>query len=573
MMTRSPLDGHSHGVAQKRRGRLLILIGTILLVAIVVAQLIYPRDRALPLTRINNQSVAWQKHDAIVAQLQTYFESSAVKLTVGDKTVTKRLSSLGALPDTTAMSAQLANYPLWQRLIPFSFLVHQANITALAVYFDSDRLNNQADQLAKDLSRPPVNARLTIKAGQVEATEPKIGYQVQARALADSLSNREFALTDVTPVTIAASVVSPSRTSQDIAPVRQQATAALARQITVQLPDGRQFVPDAVTKASWMVVTQQDSGVLTLTVDTAAILAYVETVNTQVKVAPGITTVQLVDGRETSRTEGTSGSALNVADLVKRLSGIATTGDTVAVPASIVPVAPTVTTQAQYTSTQAGLQAYLDELARTKDVHIAIAQLDGQGLAASTRADDSIMSASTYKLYVSYKLFDQIDHGRLNWTDAMLDTDVSGCFERMIVVSDNACAEKFIAMFGRASVDTLLYDHGISRATTFEATTGIRTSAADLTKFLIGLQNGTLISGNNRTMLLDKMSRQVYRQGIPAGSRGPVQDKVGFLWDYIHDAAIVHHPRGTYVLTVMTQYQSYSTIAAITRQLERIMYP
>lgn len=572
-MTRSLSAWRTARSPLTRYGRPLTLIGIALLLAMVVAQLAYPRDRALPLTSINSHSVAWQKHDAVVAQLQTYFESSVVRFQGGDKTVVKRLSSFGALPDTTTMSAQLTQYPLWQRLIPFSFLLHRANITTLAVYFDGDRLQGQSELLASQLSQAPVNARVAINAGQVVATEPHPGYQVQARAVATALSDGSFTLGGETSLPVTVTLIAPTRTSQDIAPVRQQAMAALARQITIQLPDGRRFTPDEATKASWLVITQEEKGNLTLAADKAAVLAYVTTLNDQVKVAPGVTTVKLVDGHEVSRVDGEAGSAVDMADLVTRLSQVAIAGESRLIPAVIIPVSPTVSTQASYTSSQAGLQAYLDELARTKDVHISVAQIDGQGLAASTRADDSILSASTYKLYVAFKLFDQIDHAQLGWTDAMLDTDVAGCFERMIVVSDNACAEKFIAMFGQADIDNLLYSHGISRATTFQAATGIRTSASDLTKFLIGLQNGTLISGSNRAMLLDKMSRQVYRQGIPAGSQGPVQDKVGFLWDYIHDAAIVHHPRGTYVLTVMTQYQSYDTIAAITRQLERIMYP
>ena len=50
-------------------------------------------------------------------------------------------------------------------------------------------------------------------------------------------------------------------------------------------------------------------------------------------------------------------------------------------------------------------------------------------------------------------------------------------------------------------------------------------------------------------------------------------DKVGFIWDYVNDTAIVHHPRGTYVMTIMTKGQSYGAIAAMTREIERIMYP
>ena len=61
---------------------------------------------------------------------------------------------------------------------------------------------------------------------------------------------------------------------------------------------------------------------------------------------------------------------------------------------------------------------------------------------------------------------------------------------------------------------------------------------------------------------------------MPTGSgASEIYDKVGFLWDYTHDTAVVRHPRGTYVVTIMTRGQSYARIAQITREIERLMYP
>ena len=90
---------------------------------------------------------------------------------------------------------------------------------------------------------------------------------------------------------------------------------------------------------------------------------------------------------------------------------------------------------------------------------------------------------------------------------------------------------------------------------------------------MIGLERGTLIGGAQRERLLSSLSRHPYRYGIPAGSKGKVWDKVEFVWDYVNDTAIVHHPRGTYVMTILTRGQSYGAIAAMTRDIERIMYP
>lgn len=49
--------------------------------------------------------------------------------------------------------------------------------------------------------------------------------------------------------------------------------------------------------------------------------------------------------------------------------------------------------------------------------------------------------------------------------------------------------------------------------------------------------------------------------------------KLVFLWDYSHDVAVVEHPRGTYILAIMTKGASFHTIANITRELEAFMYP
>jgi hypothetical protein len=69
------------------------------------------------------------------------------------------------------------------------------------------------------------------------------------------------------------------------------------------------------------------------------------------------------------------------------------------------------------------------------------------------------------------------------------------------------------------------------------------------------------------------MSRQIWRKGIPSGTAGWTSDKVGFLWDYVHDVGVIHHPRGTYVMAVMTKGANYGVIAQITREIEEVLYP
>jgi beta-lactamase class A len=242
--------------------------------------------------------------------------------------------------------------------------------------------------------------------------------------------------------------------------------------------------------------------------------------------------------------------------------------------AGFVPVASPIRYVRSYSHSLSGLQAYVAYATSTQNVRIVVQELDGNGWGASGRADESIPSASTYKLYVMMRVFDEINAGRLTWDSPMLDTTAGGCFERTIVVSTNPCAEEWIRQFDRTTLTNYVHDKGFSNGTGFTFSDATHTTAGDLARYLIGLNNGTLITGNNRTMLLEKMGRQLYRGGIPTGvPDARVEDKVGFLWDYIHDAAIVHKPQGTYVLVVMTKGYSYGYIANVARQIDDILYP
>lgn len=81
------------------------------------------------------------------------------------------------------------------------------------------------------------------------------------------------------------------------------------------------------------------------------------------------------------------------------------------------------------------------------------------------------------------------------------------------------------------------------------------------------------MSGWSREYLLTALKRHHYTKGIPSGSKGSAHNKVGFLWDYSNDSAVVYHPRGTYTIAVLTKGLSFYAIADITREIEAIMYP
>jgi hypothetical protein len=426
--------------------------------------------------------------------------------------------------------------------------------------------------LATQLSYPPTDASFTIKDGVLTTVKAQSGAQVTAAQVRDSLIAAPYT-PQKTKVIVKGTVVQPARNDSGIEKAKQQAQSILDKKIVLTVAGKGSFTPDAATKASWLVIKNTESAA-ELSVDTEAVTRFVGSINDKVKLAPTPTAVTLVDGNETARSQGVNGAALDIDGVSGQMATALIDGGSPTIAASLQAVSPGVSYDRKYSNTQDGLRAYVAYATSTQNIRIVVQQLDGKGWSASGRSGESIPSASTYKLYVMMRVFDDINSGKLSWDAPMLDTTAGGCFERTIVPSTNPCAEEWIRQYGRDNLNDYVHSKGFSNGTGFTFSDATHTTAGDLAKYLIGLNNGTLVSGNNRDMLLDKMGRQLYRYGIPTGvSATRVEDKVGFLWDYIHDAAIVHKPQGTYVLVIMTKGYSYGYIANVARQIDTIMYP
>lgn len=565
---------YSRFMPKRKSYRVLAWTLAIIVCLVIAAQLAYPSHRGLPFARVAGHSLALASHDEMAKVIIDQFDTSKVKLAVGlDKSVEFSLKSAGAEPNVESMIAYLSDYPLWQRLIPGSVLWQAGHLSIADVYYTNRPFQEFVDARAKELSFSPQNARLAIKDGELEAVEAVAGSQVDSNELLQVISRAAIQLGQMTTLEVPSKRTPAARSSEDLAKVRLEAESALAHTIVIKA-DGKEFSPDRIQLASWITLSTDDKDDVALLIDKEKIKAYLMTINGEVGTPAGQTNITIVDGREMGRTKGVPGRTIAVDAAVDQIaSSLLVPPQSVTVTAQFVELQPSIIFNSKYTATQAGLQAYINDIARTKNMHIQVQQLNGEGWSAAARATESIPSGSTYKLFVALVLFDKIDRGEIHWEDPMLDTTVAGCFERMTVASTNPCAEKWIAEFGRQYINDFIYARGFSTGTSFTTGYANQTTAADLNRYMIGLNDGTLVGGSHRDRLLSSLGRHPYRYGIPTGSAGAVYDKVGFLWDYVHDTAIVQHPRGTYIMTVMTKGQSYGAIASVTREIERIMYP
>ncbi len=220
------------------------------------------------------------------------------------------------------------------------------------------------------------------------------------------------------------------------------------------------------------------------------------------------------------------------------------------------------------------LDAYLADLAASHsgDISISLTEIGGQGRSASTTGGESRVSASTYKLFVAYGILDQVESGEMDWDDTVDGgRDRATCLTEMISLSDNPCADVFRDELGWRGLRDIAAETG-GPATDFIPAYA-RTSANDLTAFLTRLETGQLgLSQDSRSRLLGALGSNIFRQGIPSGSAGTVLNKVGFIDGYLNDAAIVRHPQGTYVLSIMSEGSDWEAIASITRQVEAALY-
>lgn len=558
----------------KKHHRVLVWVVFLLVVATIAAQMLYPLNRAVPFASLAGKPVGFMPELQLAEQIAGAFPDAKIKLQVGDKVTDEiALVTTGAQQNADTMVRALIDYPFWQRFIPGSILWQRPSVAVWSVDYTPVQLNEFAATQAAALSYAPTNAGLAIKDGTLVAAADKPGRTVEAGEISKALINARPQYGTATVITVVAKGVAPAKTAGDLAGVKSQAEAALNMPVQIQA-NGQVFTPDNAQRASWLRLAEDQAGKTVFSIDADTLNGYINNVITKQAGKPaGQTNIVLQNGREVSRQTGETGLRVKNEPLVALLTDYLLQGrGRSPFIAEMTDVQPGIIYNSSYTATQEGLQAYISEKAK-HGAWISIQQLDGQQWAAGADDHDSVTSGSTYKLYVALYLFKEMDAGNITWDTPILDTNTDTCFNRMTIASTNPCAEEWLRQFGRENVNNFVYGKGFSAATTFTHPEAAHTSASDLTKFMVGLEQGTLISGANRDRLLYSLNHHPYHYGIPTGSAGQVWDKVGFVFDYVNDTAIVHHPKGTYVMTIMTKGQSYGAIATMTREIEKIMYP
>lgn len=546
--------------------RLLLVGGLGLLALTLLVQIFYPGDRLLPFATIDGKSLSATKKSDAIRQLNTAYANHTIDIymgTSGKPVTTSKLSAADIHVDNTKRVNQLT-YPWYMRLVPTSLLWYglRQNTTPMPTFGD-----NFDDYVSKYLmpscQEKPVDATLKAADAKLTIVPAKSGGQCEQADVMASIKKITPVLTKPTTIRVARKEIAPAVTDATAKAKADELNARLTGGVNITAGDATVTAP-AKDLFSWLDFATKDNDIA-VTVNLDRSHEWLEkTVGPKVAVAPGVSRITTVDFTETSRVNGANGQALDIPQTIASIQSVVT-GDARTATAATKVVPPTEQYTRTYSASDTGLTAVMTNFAKDHPgtYGVSMVELDGKKRRASYNGDNQFVTASTYKLFVAYSLMKQIDAGKRDWNSN------AACFNKMISLSDNACAESFLNSLGLSTVTNDIQGIGLKNST-FMKSGGPFTTANDLSLELGMIATGQNFSSGNQQRLISAMKANVYRNGIPAGVNGTVADKVGFMDGLLHDAAIVYGPSGTYVLAIMTNGSSWGNIADLAKQLDQL---
>ena len=559
-----------------------ILIGFIVVgVIITLIQIFYPRQYLLPFSKLANSDISFKSRGEVEGMVYDRLRQTTVKLATQEDTeielTGETLVSMGEINGNSL--DEHFDYPLSWRIIPGSFLWFSPTIEQIEFTYDENGLQEFATEVANALTKQPINAKFGVEGDKIKIFPQENGIDIRSSDVVSVLSDSQITISQEVDqrIEISGDVLEPSIKERDYDSVKAQAEEAIDREIYFKFPEGSSAegvfhttVEDRIRLID--VSYNEDSNSFRLVIKDDEASRIFNELEEKIKEDPGVTIVKTTNGEETSRTQGLPGQGLDYDSFYQQLLSRFISGrGGPQVDLVVRPIAPLVRYERQFTNSNKGLQSYLDEVARNGNVTVSVQQLSGEYWSASVGGNSQVTAASTYKLFIAQFIMSRIDSGQLSWGSSALGVNVETCMYNMIVRSANDCSEYWIEVYGSNNINRYLESVGYGPVFSNKGEPAATTSNS-LKQMLTNLYYRDGFSESNAQRLQGWMTTQIFRQGIPSGSSGVVSDKVGFLGAVLNDAAIVSHPKGDYVVVIMTKNESWAKIAEITREIERLMY-
>lgn len=551
----------------------LIAFGSAGFVLIMAIQLLLPAGLILPRVKLDGQNIGLHSKDDVIGQINN--ATQTLRLDLNGKIHEILTQEAGIYIDANSTIQQLPSLdwgdkitPLW----PFVKMIMPVEVKTMSNK-DSQKIKQFARGISKELYRKPVDAKATFKDGQLIIDPEDNGWEYPAESIAQTLESDGTGLTSA--IHINGKVVTAGVTGQDLDPLKGQFQKITSQTLKINYGDKQTDVSrDTIT--SWLAPQKiEDDWQIVVSADLLS--KSFDEWSVDFNLPAGTTQVYMLDDAETSRVNGVPGRVLDKDTIILQLNEWLQKPNSEPLILAQKEIAPKVNITRTYSSPSARLQSQLNAWIANHSgrYQIAIRELGGGGREASYNASEPTVMASTYKTFLAFVAYNLSESGELNLDHILaVGKSINHCIEDMIVVSDNPCAVELGNYIGWSKVDQIIAAAGFSgvKLNNYDNGGDKLANAEQQARLLVELSSGSLINGNNTDILLGLMKRHTYRAGIPAGSRGAiVANKVGFLDSYIHDTGIVYGPKSTYVLVIMSEYSSWSSIRDLAQDVYDFM--
>jgi beta-lactamase class A len=540
----------------------------------ILVQLCWSTTSLLPNTYVGSVNLSAMEKTKAADKLNAAYAETTVPVYFTDSNeivVQPTLSDLGYTINNDARVDKYS-YPFLARLVPFSLFVYQAFMPKgdPEVTRDTDAFTAYMNQrFGVDCQFKSVDGTIAYTDGALKVVDASRGGSCDVNDLQQKLQAVTARL-DQPKVTVSGTSTAPEITTETAQKEYDRLMADLNNGVELKVQNKTDHIDKSVVEP-WIVYSTAN-GVLNLSIKGDEASAWLTNKYGKEFTYPaGTTVVTVKDYAESSRETGKSGSALNTDKTVAAI-----TQELQDSKATALLVADTIQPAVQYNRTFSPADPTLSSVMKNyANSHpgtygVKMIELSGARRNASYDSTTTFTTASTYKLFVAYSILLRIERGEIKWTDPSFGgQSVSTCFNRMLQLSDNDCAVWFLL---KVSYDGVNVDaHAIGAIhTNFNRNTGITSTPDDEAQFLAQLYTGQILGQQaSRDRFISTMKGNVYVAGIPTGiPNADVADKVGFMDDLLHDAAIVYSKKGDYVLIIMTSDASWANIAELAGDIE-----
>lgn len=552
---------------------LTIFVIVMAVVVMVLAQILYPPVRTVPFTTVQGQNVGGMTQLEVSRQLHERYDNQEFELVADDEPLNKtQLEAMGLVPKYGEMVDRAVQYPVWQRLVPFSlFTKHwfDGDFTLQFSAYDRELTEFVEAEVMPKCSTDPVNAVIEVKDGNVALEPGHAGRKCYKDQIIAFLKDVRLD-GDSTRIALPYERIEPQRSREQVEGLFQQIQETIGA-VTLKADDKTFEVPreEVIT---WLTFEESDKQELQLGVNEDRVREYLGGVNDEFATPAEPARTELQNGEQREVSAGTEGRELDIdATLLIMVRKAILEGQS-EVEMVVVTVAPETIYDRQYSTNDAGLEALLHDLVRQKgDYGITVIELDGQQRRADAYGSQSYTTASTYKIFVAYSVLKAMEAGRIHPGQHIRDgMSFEACWDEMLKYSLNPCSWTFADMVGGwHTIQQQMHAQGLT--STFLNGHDKRSTANDEAQYFAKLETGELLQGESRERLLNTLRNQIYKTGIPAGAGYPAANKVGFYDGYLHDIGIVYAPQGRYVIAVMTYGGSWWGIADVARQVQEFL--